>query len=141
MFKRAGAEKAGSKAAGNRSDKKKRGELVDKRDRKELLAAYKERKVVGGICAVKNVQNGKMLLAAVADIQGYKNRFQFSQSNGECMNIKMQADWKKYGARAFVLEVLEEYEKKETQSQKEFGDDLKALKEIWLEKLDPGMLY
>lgn len=114
---------------------------MDKQNRKDILAAYKQRKVIGGVCAVKNKANGKMLVAAVVDIQGYRNRLEFSKSVGGCTDPRYQKDWEKYGAQAFILEVLEELEKKETQSDKEFKEDIETLKEIWLEKLDPTMLY
>ena len=114
---------------------------MDKQNKKEMLAAYKERKVIGGICAIKNIANGKMLLLSVLDLQGYKNRFGFSQATGGCINVRLQKDWEKFGADSFVLETLEELVKKETQTLKEFSDDIKTLKEIWLEKPDPDMLY
>lgn len=105
--------------------------------RKEMLNAYKERKIIGGICAIKNTINGKMLLLSVTDLQGYKNRFRFSQvTGGSCLDLRLQKDWKEFGIEAFSLEVLEELEKKDTQTPKEFNDELKILKEIWLEKLD-----
>ncbi|MCX7922566.1 MAG: GIY-YIG nuclease family protein [Clostridia bacterium] len=110
-------------------------------DKKEMLAAYKERKVIGGICAIKNTINGKMLLSAVADLQGYKNRFKFSQSTGGCIDLRLKSDWEKFGRDSFVFEVLEELEKKEAQTSKEFNDDIKTLKDIWLEKIDSDKLY
>ena len=114
---------------------------MEKQNKKELQAAYKERKVIGGICAIKNAENGKMLLASVADLQGYKNRFEFSKLTGSCINVKLQKDWKKFGADSFALEVVEELVKKDSQTSEEFDDDIKTLKEIWLEKLDPDKLY
>ncbi len=44
-------------------------------NRKEMLKAFKEQIEIGGICAIKNSVNGKMLLSAVANLQGYKNRY------------------------------------------------------------------
>ena len=110
-------------------------------NRKQLLEAYKERKIVGGICAIKNTANGKMFLSGVTDLQGSKNRFEFSQATGSCVDFKLQKDWDKFGKEVFIFEVLEELEKGETQTSKEFSDDIKTLKEMWLEKVDPNNLY
>jgi hypothetical protein len=110
-------------------------------NRKQLLEAYKERKIVGGICAIKNTANGKMLLSGVTDLQGSKNRYEFSLATGSCVDFKLQKDWDTFGREAFIFEVLEELEKGETQTSKEFSDDIKILKELWIEKLDPHSLY
>lgn len=114
---------------------------MEKHNKKEMLTAYKERKVVGGICAVRNTVDGKMLLTAVADIQGYRNRYEFAKSTGSCVHVKLQKDWEKFGPDGFVFEVLEELVKKETQTPKEFSEDIRILMEIWLEKINPGSLY
>jgi len=82
-----------------------------------------------------------MLVSAVVDLQGYKNRFEFSLSTGGCVSTKLQKDWLQFGADAFTFEILEELVKKETQTPKEFSEDIETLKEIWLEKLDPTLLY
>jgi len=105
------------------------------------MAEYKERKVTGGIYAIKNSVTGKLLLLSTCDLQGSQNRFLFSQKTGSCINIKLQDDYSKYGADAFVFEVLEDLEKKETQTAKEFTEDMKILLELWTEKLKDSMLY
>lgn len=114
---------------------------MDKQSKKEMSAAYKEKKKIGGIYAVRNTATGRALLGAAPDMDGFRNRFAFSQATGGCVQPKLDDDWKKYGASAFVLEVLETLEKKETQTDREFTDDLKTLKELWLEKTDPASLY
>lgn len=114
---------------------------MGKLNKKELLASYKERKMVGGICAIKNAVTGKLLVMSTNDIQGCKHRFDFSQKTGSCVSMKLQNDWKKYGNSAFAFEILEQYEKKETQALEEFKNDIKVLEEMWLEKLGSAELY
>lgn len=114
---------------------------MDKQNRKELRAAYKELKDIGGICAIRNTANGKTLILPVNNLRAYKSRFEFSQATGSCVDDKLLTDWDKFGAQNFVLEVMEELEIMEEQTAKEFRDDLNTLKDIWLEKFDPDQLY
>lgn len=114
---------------------------MDKQNKKDLRAAYKERKDIGGICAIRNTVNGKTLILPVNNLHAYKNRFGFSQATGSCVDDKLLLDWDESGANSFVLEILEELERMETQTPEEFRDDLKTLKEIWLEKFDADKLY
>jgi len=110
-------------------------------NKKELQDAYKQRKVIGGLCAIQNKVNGKMLLAAVGNLQGYKNRFQFAQASSGCIDLKLKADWETYGKDAFDFVIIEELVKNDTQTDKEFSEDVKMLKEMWLEKIDSAKLY
>ena len=105
------------------------------------MEAYKERKVIGGIYAIVNSQNGRMLLLSTCDMQGSKNRFEFAKRTGSCINLKLQNDWQEYGNTAFDFTVLEELSKKETQTDKEFEDDVETLQELWTEKLRGKDLY
>lgn len=114
---------------------------MDKLSKKELLAKYKERKVVGGVFAVRNSANNKMLVQSATNLQAAKNQFEFSQQTGGFTHMKLQEDWKKYGNSVFTYEVLEELEKKETQTDKEFSEDIKVLEQMWLEKLSSYDLY
>lgn len=105
------------------------------------MEQYKQRPVTGGVAAIKNCVTGKMLLISAADLHGIRNRFEFSQNMGGCMHLQLQADWNEYGAKAFSFEVLEELEKKDTQTSKEFAEDIKTLETLWREKLDTANLY
>jgi len=114
---------------------------MENRNKKELQDAYKQRKVIGGLCAIRNTVNGKMLLAAVSNLQGYRNRFEFARGSAGCIDLKLKADWEQYGKDAFDFVILEELEKNDTQTDKEFSDDVRILKEMWLEKHDSAELY
>lgn len=82
-----------------------------------------------------------MLLACTADLKGSLNRFEFSQKTGGCVYLKVQEDWRKFGADAFSFEVVEELEKGDAQSMNEFKEDLEVLLEIWLDKFGDRQLY
>ena len=115
--------------------------MNDRKTVKELQTQYKEREITGGVYAIKNTANNKLLLDAAVDLQGSKNRFEFSRKTGSCVNMKLQADWKAQDGSGFVFEVLEELKKGETQSQAEFKADIDLLKQMWLEKLAKESFY
>ena len=114
---------------------------MDKQKRKIMINDYKQRKIVGGVYAITNTPNGKMLLQTTSDIQGSQNRFEFSQMTGGCVSMQLQEDWKAYGADAFTFEILGQLEKKDTQTAEDFADDLKTLYDIILQDIDPSRLY
>jgi hypothetical protein len=108
--------------------------------KKEIIAAYKERKTVGGVYRIKNQKNGEFFLDVTANIGGIGNRFDFSQKTKNCFNIKLKKIWTPENSGEFVLEILEELEMGEGQSKKAFQEDLETLKNIWVEKLgSPGI--
>jgi len=109
--------------------------------RKELKEQYKGQKVLGGVYGIRNTVNGKLLFGATTDLQGRKNRFDFAQSTGTCIDLKLQKDWERQGGEGFAFEVLEDLEKGEAQTDAEFKADIELLKEIWLEKLAGQDLY
>jgi len=115
--------------------------LKDNKSKKELQAQYKEREIIGGICAIKNTLNNKILLEATTDLQASKNRFEFSQKTGSCVHMKLQSDWSKQGGGQFVFEIIEELKKGDAQTAKEFKADIDILMEIWLEKISDRDLY
>lgn len=102
---------------------------------KELLSTWRERTVMGGVCAIRCAANNRVLLSAVSDPAGLRNRFQFSAATGSCTFLPLAADWSKYGAGSFSLTVLEELEKGADQTDAQFRSDLEALAALWRERL------
>jgi len=102
--------------------------------KKEIIAAYKEQKQIGGIFVIRNLKTGKLFLDATPNIQGMANRFEFSQKTGSCVSHKLQNDWSIYGSENFAFEILEKLEMNKDQTRKDFKEDLKMLKSLWFEK-------
>lgn len=107
---------------------------MDTQSKKELIEKYKNRAIIGGIYCFKCNTTNQAWIRATKDMKGTKNRFVFSVSANTCPDARMNEAWEKYGAASFSIEVLEELEKKETQTDSEFLDDLNVLLELWQEK-------
>ena len=114
---------------------------MDKQKRKEMTAAYREQRAQGGVVAIVCAATGRRLLMSGADLRGMQNRFRFASATGSCVSPRIQADWSRYGADAFSLEVLETLEQKEDQDAAAFRGDVRALEELWREKYAPEELY
>lgn len=107
---------------------------MDKEKRKELMDAYKNRTVIGGIYCIKCSGNGRKRIKATTDMQGAKNLYQSSIDVSGCPEPSMMKEWSEYGTASFSFICLEELKKGETQTAAEFAADVKALYELWLEK-------
>ncbi|WKY47513.1 GIY-YIG nuclease family protein [Eubacteriaceae bacterium ES3] len=105
-------------------------------ERKKVLKEdYKNKRVVGGIFGIRCKGSDQVWLKSTMDLAGQKNRFEFSVKTNSCPEPAMLKDWKSFGKESFSFEVLEELEKNESQSDREFKDDLATLLEIWREKI------
>ena len=114
---------------------------MNPQNKKDLLAAYKQRTQIGGIYAVTNTTTGKALVLANADLRGIQKRYEFAVMTGGCFHPKLQQDAKTYGNNAFSFAVLETIERKNTQTDREFAEDLEVLLSLWQEKYDPEKRY
>jgi len=81
---------------------------MDNSRRKELVRAYKERKQVFGIYAVRCVAAGKVWVAASRNLDRQQNSTLFQLRSGGHPNKTLQAAWKMHGEGAFAFEALEE---------------------------------
>jgi hypothetical protein len=109
--------------------------------RKTLINEYKQGKVIGGIYRVTNTRNGMYLLDYAANLQSKQNSFNFMVSSGACLDYRLKEDLTAFGGEVFSFEMLEALEKKKEQTQDEFIDDLKMLKQLWSERLDSTTRY
>jgi len=108
---------------------------MDKQSRKSLSNQYKERKVIGGVYRVVCRENGQFWLKKTTDMQGSKNRHDFSIITNHCPEPSMLASWKQYGAKSLVFEEMETLTKKEAQTFESFSEDVAVLLEFWEGKL------
>lgn len=106
-----------------------------------MISAYKQRRVVGGVYDICCQATGRHWVKGDVDLAGAKNRFAFSAATGSCVAPAMAADWAEQGAGSFRFRVLEELEKKEGQSDREFRQDVETLEELWRERFAPEQLY
>ncbi|MEX1308621.1 MAG: GIY-YIG nuclease family protein [Eubacteriales bacterium] len=111
---------------------------MDKQSRKSLSKQYKDREVIGGVYRVVCRPTGQFWLKKTTDMQGSKNRHDFSIITNHCPEPSMQACWKQYGAKNLVFEEMELLTKKEAQSFESFSEDVGVLLEFWEEKLGHG---
>jgi hypothetical protein len=120
----------------------KEGNKMNEHERKKALRqSYRERKVTGGGFRVVNTKSGRFFLKGETDLKGAENRFEFSHLTDTCFHPAMQSDWKTFGKEAFAFEVLEELSKKDTQTDREFREDVALLEEIWADKLGKDRRY
>lgn len=108
---------------------------MEKGSKKALKAQYKNRASSGGVYCITCSGNHARWLRSTTDLQGAKNRFAFSQSTNLCFEPCMAEAQKRYGPLAFSLEILEEIQKKETQTERDFADEIDVLLKLWTEKI------
>jgi len=104
--------------------------------RAELKRQYKETKPRAGIFQVKDTVNGKVFLGSSTNLHGPLNKHGFMLKIGKHDNKQLQKDYNEHGVDAFVFEILEEVEVKDTPTFS-LEDELTLLEQIWLEKLEP----
>jgi hypothetical protein len=114
---------------------------ADRKSRKDLLREFREQGETGGVYALRNTTNGKRLILSTNTISKAQSQLDFAKATGSCVHPLLADDWKKLGADAFALEILETLERKDTQTNEEFREDVKALEELWREKLQDEGLY
>lgn len=107
---------------------------MEKEKRKRLVEEYKLKKTTGGVYMVRNQETGTFFLKGDTNLEGSKNRFEFSQKTGSCVFHQLRREWDQYGPAAFEFVVLEEIEQKAEESGAAFKDRLKKLEEKWKEK-------
>lgn len=106
--------------------------------RKELKNAYKNRLAVGGVFCIRCSGSGRVWIKSTKDMQGQINKFRFAVANNACPEPGMRDDWIRYGIDSFSFHIMEELEKKETQTDAEFAADIATLHELWIEKQQSG---
>jgi len=80
---------------------------MDRTNRKAAVAAYKERKIVAGIYAVRCVPTGQRWLGKAAELSRVQNGLWAGLRMGTSYFKTLQAAWNEHGEENFVLEEIE----------------------------------
>ena len=82
-------------------------------DRKAAVAAYKERKSVCGIYALRCAPSGQVWVGFAADMEKIRNRLDFTLKTGATPHASLRDACRTHGLAAISVETLEEQETKE----------------------------
>ena len=103
-------------------------------DRKARIREYKETSQPAGIYRVRNTTTGKSLVGSTVNLPGMLNRQRFQLEHGSHPDRELQRDWDELGPDAFEFEALDRLEPRDEPAY-DPAEDLRVLKEMWLEKL------
>ena len=104
--------------------------------RAEVKTAYKQAHQQVGVYQIRNTVNGKIFIGSSVNLPSRLNRHKFELTLGSDQNIKLQDDCKKTGIDKFSFDILECLDPSDDMNH-DYTDDLSALEELWLEKLNP----
>jgi hypothetical protein len=79
-------------------------------ERRAARAAYKERKAVCGVYAVRCASSGEAWVGQTRDLEKVWNRLLFTPRGGASPHRTLQAAWNAQGEAAFAFEALERLE-------------------------------
>jgi hypothetical protein len=82
--------------------------MVDRNERKAAVSAYKERKPVAGVYAIRCAATGGEWVGAAPDLSTIWTRRSFGLRQGIEMNQALQSAWNAHGAESFAFRILEE---------------------------------
>lgn len=80
---------------------------MSKLDRKAATAAYRKRKSVAGIYAVRCAVSGETWVGRAMDVETIQTRLWFGLRTGANTHPPLQKAWNAHGADSFSLEIVE----------------------------------
>lgn len=99
-------------------------------DRKAATAAYKERKPIAGVYALRCGPSGETWVGTAPDLATIENRLRFALRMAATPHRSLLAAAKAHGADSFTYEVLEQVEEKDASAEL-IAKRLKARQEHW----------
>lgn len=112
--------------------------------REEMKLAYKQMVKTMGVYQIKNIVNGKIFVGSSLDIQARLNRHKFELdyglSPGPNISVELYKEWKEYGEEKFSFSILDTLKPRQDDcggSSANYKEEIDALEELWLEKLQP----
>jgi hypothetical protein len=111
---------------------------MDRSERKAAVSAYKERKAVAGVYAIRCAATGEQWVGTAPDLSTIWTRRSFALRQGIETNPTLQSAWNAHGPESFAFKILEEIDLDELTYGRE-----RALKERiahWRQVLDAAAI-
>jgi hypothetical protein len=105
-------------------------------DRRALKREYKESRPAMGVYRVRNTASDRSLVGSSVNVAAMLNRIRAQLKMGAHANGELQRDWNELGPDAFAFETLDTLAPGTEPGYKP-TDDLRALEQMWLERLSP----
>ncbi len=83
---------------------------MDHEERKAAIAAYKERKPVAGLYALRCCPTGELWVGRTADLDAMRRRMAFTLAHGVFTRPSLRSAWRTHGADAFAYEEVERFD-------------------------------
>ena len=81
---------------------------MDRSERKAAVSAYKERKAIAGVYAIRCTATAEQWVGAAPDLSTIWTRRAFALRQGIETNRAIQSAWNLHGAESFAFKILEE---------------------------------
>jgi hypothetical protein len=81
---------------------------MDRNERKAAVSAYKERKAVAGVYAIRCAATDEQWIGTAPDLSTIWTRRSFALRQGVEMNRGLQSAWNAHGPESFTFKILEE---------------------------------
>jgi hypothetical protein len=81
---------------------------MDRSERKAAVSAYKERKAIAGVYAIRCAANEAQWVGAAPDLSTIWTRRSFALRQGVETNPTLQSAWNAHGPESFAFRILEE---------------------------------
>lgn len=102
--------------------------------RRELKRQYLETPTRAGVYAIRNLVNGRLLVAGSNDAQAALNRHRFELKLGAHADALLRQDWAEHGEPGFVFEVVDRVKPRDDPAF-DAAQELAALVELWRQEL------
>ncbi len=103
--------------------------------KKELKEEYRQMKSDMGLVIIRSNFDKKYYIESSRNLNATINGSRFKLNAGNHLYQELQKEWNKHGESSFTIEVLERLEYDKDELKTDYKEDLKALQEIWIEKL------
>ncbi len=105
--------------------------------RRELRAAYAERRTEAGVYPIRNTVTGRAFIGSAPDLAAMRNRLDFGRSTGSVgvLDLRMRPDALAHGMGSFEMEILDTLDLDPGAPPEDRRADLAALEALWREKL------